>query len=81
MAFYGVHPPAQPRTLRTIAEDKGTMPAGFVDGGVAPSSGLPISMPGAMERYSDYAGVQVVATTKAARPQDPNPFASLRRGR
>lgn len=80
MAFYGVHPPAQPRTLRTIAEDKGTSPAGFVDGGVAPGSGLPISMPGALERYSDYAGVQVVAA-KPMRSQDPNPFASVRRSR
>lgn len=80
MAFYGVHPPAQPRTLRTIAEDKGTTPSGFVDGGVEPGSGLPASMPGASERYSDYAGVQVVAT-KPTRSQDPNPFASLRRGR
>ena len=79
MAFHGIRPTAQPRTLRSIAEDKGTTPSGFTDGGVAPGSGLPDTMMGAHQTYGDYAGVQVVPSARPA--IDPAPFASLRRGR
>ena len=78
--FRGARPLAQPRTLRSIAEDKGTMPAGFLDGGVAPGSGLPDAMPTAHETYFDAAGVGVVAGSPAPLTIS-SPFGTLRRGR
>lgn len=79
MTFRGVRPSAQPRTLRSIAEDKGTTPSGFVEGGVALGSGLPDAIRGAHETYSDHAGVPIVVAPRPA--IDPAPFATLRRGR
>lgn len=73
--FNGPKPSAQPRTLRTIAEQKGTVPNGFIDGGVAPS-GLPVGTPGAEQVYQD----QMPAVTSAPPPPSPSPFGSIRRG-
>ena len=78
MAFHGVRPTAQPRTLRSIAEDRGTTPSGFLEGGVAPGSGLPESMPGATSTYTGMGALVVPAPRPVA---DPMPFATLRRGR
>lgn len=72
--FRGPRPAAQPRTLRSIAEDKGTVPNGFIDGGVG-AGGLPIGMPGAEQTYID----TPPAVTPAPSPPGPNPFGTIRR--
>jgi hypothetical protein len=77
MMFRGPRPAAQPRTLRSIAEDKGTAPAGFVDGGIAPS-GLPISAPTAMQHYVGKLPGVIPGT---AMPPGPSPFGVVRRSR
>lgn len=78
MAFKGVKPSGQPRTLRGIAEDKGTVPAGFVSGDLDPATLLPKGMPGASQTYKDGQGENVVAASK---PISPAPFANVKRGR
>jgi len=79
MSFKGVRPSGQPRPLRGIAEDVGTMPANFVDGGVAPASGLPDSIRGAQEAYLDLA--ENVIQPAPSVGLNPMPFATLRKGR
>jgi hypothetical protein len=78
MGFRGVRPPGQPRTLRSNAEDKGTVPANFVDGGVE-ASGLPNGVRGAGETYVDVADSSVHAAPTPS--LSPSPFASIRKGR
>ena len=76
MSYRGQVPKSQPRTLRSVAETKGTRPAGF-DGEVPYDSnaGIPLTQQSAGQRYSDAAD--------AARPApgagqstatDPSPF-------
>lgn len=76
--FKTAKPSAQPRTLRTIAEDKGVAPAGMES---APAydtqAGVPMTERTAGQRYSRAAEDQALPTTGAVRapsPADPNPF-------
>lgn len=71
MSYRGPKPPSQPRTLRSIAETKGTVPAGFVGDNTDPAA-----QPGA---YVDPESTRHVVGSK--RPIGPTPFASVRRGR
>lgn len=78
--YRGPRPPAQPRTLREIAETKGTVPAGFVEDVSDPVTHLPPGFPSAGQTYVDpESSKHVTAGTK--KPIGPNPFASVRRGR
>jgi len=73
--FRGPRPASQPRTLRSIAEDKGTVPNGFVDGGVTAESGLPTSMPGAGQMYVE----ALPGVRPHTPPPGPLPFGTIRR--
>jgi hypothetical protein len=76
MTFRAQRPKAQPRTLRSIAEDKGTAPAGR-DGSldVDPVAGVP-AQPGAGfgQRYADPADAAVVQNTKRGGAPAPKPY-------
>jgi hypothetical protein len=74
--FRGPRPSGQPRTLRSIAEDKGAQPANFLDGNVT-ASGLPVDYPTAQQVYVDTVGAAV--TPSAPLPPGPTPFANLRK--
>jgi hypothetical protein len=79
--FKGNKPSAQPRTLRTIAEQKGSNPAGF-DGEIpyVPQTGLPVTVKGATELYVDEAMHVTLSGDKSqAKGADPSPFASIRK--
>jgi hypothetical protein len=67
--FKGVKPSAQPRTLRTIAETKGTTPAGYEGA----------SEPVPMQPYKDVdpGHGSLVRETNAATP---HPFGNLKGG-
>ncbi len=72
--FKGIKPPAQPRSLRSIAEEKGATPAHRADG----FEGSPVPT-----EYHDAAattGANVVAGPKV-NAADPQPFANLKGGR
>lgn len=77
MTFRGTKPSAQPRTLRTIAENKGTTPAGF-DGGEAydAQAGLPAGALTAGQRYEDpaAAAAQQGSAVRKTTAADPKPF-------
>lgn len=78
--YRGPKPAAQPRTLREIAETKGTVPAGFVEDTSDPVTHLPRDFKGAGQTYVDTTpSERAVSGTK--RPISPSPFASVRRGR
>lgn len=56
MPFTGTKPKGQPRTLRTIAETKGSKPAQREDNsGYDMEAGIPMSVPGGGQRYEDEA--------------------------
>lgn len=70
--FHGVRPPAQPRTLRTIAEDKGTTPMSRADAinyDMIPSTGY--------HEPGEGLGASASNTIKN-NAADPSPFANLR---
>jgi len=76
--FKTAKPAAQPRTLRTIAEDKGVAPAGM-EGSTAYDSqaGVPMTERTSGQRYSGSVADQALPTTGATRvpsPADPKPF-------
>lgn len=77
MGFKGVRPPGQPRTLRSIAEDKGSTPASRE--GELPydaNAGVPQGTPGA-GTYTDGAAAARPASGAAKRgasPADKTPF-------
>lgn len=78
----GVKPAAQPRTLRTIAEDKGTAPAGFE--GATPyvaNAGVPLSEPSAMDSYVDSAQEVFEMARSAPASGAPSPFVNVKKGR
>lgn len=75
MAHKGVLPKAQPRTLRTIAEQKGTTPSGFT-GGDTP--GVP-SLP--EQGYKDVADeAKNGAVSNPASTGGKQPFGNLKGG-
>ena len=78
----GKLPAAQPRTLRTIAERKGTKPAGF-DGAAAyaPNAGMPAGMKSATDVYKDDAVEAQASATGQAVGATPNPFVNVKKGR
>lgn len=77
--FRGKRPTAQPRTLRGIAEDKGTVPKGF-DGSDNYHAGM--IDPDSDHSYEDKAEQARASVSEANKPAgaNPNPFQSLRRG-
>ena len=84
MAYKAPIPAGQPRTLRSIAESKGTSPAAR-EGEIpyVAQSGMPITAPGAAQMYHDNAAADSTSNpTPAARATglvDPKPFANLRK--
>lgn len=80
MSYRGPKPPSQPRTLRSIAEEKGTVAAGFVPDTADPVTHLPQDFKDAGQVYRDPETVKHV-TAGTRKPIGPNPFANLRRGR
>lgn len=70
-------PSAQPRTLRTIAEKK-NRGEGFMDEAhLDTQAGIPMSAPGAGQRYSQAAEMEAHPKSGAVRaphPADPKPF-------
>lgn len=85
MKHSGVRPPAQPRTLRTIAEDKGSAANGFEGIGETDQydkdEGVPTAHPGTGGSYNDVAQAAKPGKAMARRgltPSDPKPFSNLR---
>jgi len=69
----GVKPSAQPRTLRTIAEEKGAVKQGSGDEvAYDPRAGIPTSAKGAGQRYQDEA--EKAAALSGMQPSNPKPF-------
>ena len=64
----GPRPAGQPRTLRSIAEDKGTAPANRVDTADVP--GLPPH-----DYHDEAAHIAKGSPTRAPGPEQPRPFA------
>lgn len=70
--FRGVKPKSQPRTLRTIAEQKGTTPAGF-DGADEPEE---TKLRG---EYDDKAeAAKGGSPTRGTNASDPKPFKNMK---
>jgi hypothetical protein len=76
----GVRPAAQPRTLRSIAEDKGTAPASFPeDLPYDHAAGAPKAVSGGV--YADEAAAALPPPSAALKPRpphEPRPLTNLR---
>lgn len=75
MKHRGIRPPAQPRTLRSIAEEKGTVPAGFpADLAYDDEAGAPVGA-GVAGTYRDSAEqARPSPGAGQAKGSDPKPF-------
>jgi hypothetical protein len=75
--FKAARPKGQPRTLRTIAEDKGSAPAGRDPGmEIDPVAGVPMGYPGggAGQRFADHADQAAPQGAGAKRIDKPKPY-------
>lgn len=81
MAHRGQVPDGQPRTLRSNAEQKGTVPAGFIEGvPYSPHAGCPLETVGAATTYQDNADPRNAEPAERRRDQK-SPFVVTKRGK